>query len=323
MSDTVFTTDERGELPDPVTRRPGHRTENIVLADEAEYSLNGKRQDGFQEVVSRINTPFIMRVKAEFSQGDQDLAQQYDVSDNKTVVATSHNVTSNSVDLVVPADHGIKVNQFIQVDQAGVTPATLAAAALGTFQVTNVTDTVVTYAATTGDTATIVENVNIRYQKVRMLDQAEAKVIYSDVQVTTENRILSPAQRGSYRVFASDGTSAQFDSDGTTMNLRGTVAGYSDTNTTAASINLDITGGNVRIENLNAATLTLRIEYSGGAFSDVDQDLFMCLFEKNKEIILKNRTGATRTLALEGIQANVAGRIASSPAQLPAEHPEF
>lgn len=51
MSETVFTPDERIGLADPVIRKQGHHTQEIVLADEADYTLAATRQDG----VSRID----------------------------------------------------------------------------------------------------------------------------------------------------------------------------------------------------------------------------------------------------------------------------
>lgn len=143
MSQTVFTPDERIGLADPVVRKDGHRTEGIVLADEASYELAATRQDGATRsaVNNSAYTPGQYRIafdgKASYPGGDRFEAlltfppiangQPWDTaSDGAASADTTIRVTSIQYDhaggnlaqeMLVTCDipHNLAVGQYVRI----------------------------------------------------------------------------------------------------------------------------------------------------------------------------------------------------------------
>ncbi len=337
MSDTVFTPDERGTAPDPVTKRPGHRTENIVLADDVEYSLAGKRQDGFQEITSKINQPFEGTFKVSFN-SDED-AQSYRVK-KADVAATAWDISTNvlTVTLADSTLSRFKRDQFITLSgfpSASVFPAAGKNTAL---QITEIlTATTFTAALTSGD-ASATEAFTVNKSDVEM-DADNGETIFNSRIVADIDYNLGVLRPGRYRVQAPGltgaGANVPFEawyvSDGTTISLDVMVVGtvtevqpfdsYDDADS-ASKVALFVSGGDLVITNGTATTTKLRVDYYSSRFEDTDTDGAMCFFEKDGDLIIKNRTGASQTCAIESIEVRIASRLAASPNQLPAEHPQ-
>lgn len=326
MSDTVFTPNERGELPDPVTRQPGHRTESIVLADEAEYSLSGKRQDGATEIASKIGHPFEGTYEVSFR--DDEDRMRYRVKRN-TLTATAWDITSNVLTLTVADNHRMRQGQWVTVNSFPSASVFPAAGKNFAMQITAINDLTVVMALTSGD-ASATENFTLAKSDVRM-EPGEGETIFNSVIADDEDINLGVLRAGRYRMLSP--TTAVHDawyvSDGTTIDIEvsgaaGTLPSpdaYLDVDSATLQA-LFVSGGDLIVTNGAGVATQIRVEYYPDEFDDVDVDGKMCFFEKDGDLVLKNRTGASQTCAIQGIRANVAGRIASSPAQLPAEHPQ-
>lgn len=328
MSDTVFTPNERGELADPVTIRPGHRTESIVLADEAEYSLAAKRQDGPTEVTSKIGQPFEGTYEVSFR--DDEERMRYRVKKND-ITGTIWEVATNELILTVPDNHRLRVGQWVVV-KGFPSASTFPAAGLNTaLQITDITDTTVTMALTASDDGPDTENFTVAKSDVRMTP-GEGEVIYNSDVVADIDINLGVLRAGRYRLL-SPGTTVHdtwYVSDGTTidMEVEGVVIAdvtasvvYASADSTTLQA-LFVNGGDLFLTNGAGVTTQMRVEFYTDEFDDADVDGKMCFFEKDGDLILRNRTGASATCAIQGIRANVAGRITASVSQLPAEHPQ-
>lgn len=329
MSDTVYTPDERGELPDPVTRRPGHRTESIVLADEAEYSLAGKRQDGPTEITSKVGQPFEGTYEVSFR--DDEERMRYRVKKND-ITGTIWEIATNELILTVPDNHRLRVGQFIVV-KGFPTATTFPAAGLNTaLQITDITDTTVTMALTASDDGPDTENFTVAKSDVRM-EPGEGEVIYnSDIPDNMDinlgvlragrYRLLSPGTTVHDAWYVSDGTTIDLEVEGITAGAEVVVSTVFIAADSATLQALHVSGGDLIVTNGAGVSTQIRVEYYPDEFDDVDVNGKMCFFEKDGDLVLKNRTGASATCAIQGIRANVAGRIAASATQLPAEHPQ-
>jgi hypothetical protein len=327
MSDTVFTPDERGELPDPVTRRPGHRTESIVLADEAEYSLSGKRQDGATEISSKIGHPFEGTYEVSFR--DDEARMRYRVKKND-IAATAWDISTNVLTVTVADNHRLRTGQWITLDTFPSASTFPAAGKNTALQITAINDTTFTAALTASDDSAT-EAFNVSKSDVRM-EPGEGENIFAGVLADNEDINLGPLRAGRYRML-SPGTGthdAWFVSDGTTIDLEVSQTGTgtiepSDSYDDADSATLQalwVSSGDLVVTNGAGVSTTIRVDYYPDEFDDADVDGKMCFFEKDGDLVIKNRTGAAQTCAIQGIRANVAGRISSSASQLPAEHPE-
>ena len=69
--------------------------------------------------------------------------------------------------------------------------------------------------------------------------------------------------------------------------------------------------GDVILGNRNAIANRIRVEFQAHNFTSVDADTFTCFFEKDGELILKNRSGAAREYALENVGTSRPNRTAS------------
>lgn len=328
MSDTVYTPDNRGELADPVTIRPGHRTESIVLADEAEYSLSGKRQSGPTEIASRVGHPFEGTYEVSFR--DDEERMRYRVKKNN-ITGTIWEVATNELILTVPDNHRLRVGQWVVVTglpAASTFPASGKDTAL---QITDITDTTVTVALTIADDGPDTENFTVVKSDVR-LTPGEGEVIYNSVIPDNMDINLGVLRAGRYRLL-SPGTTVHdtwFVSDGTTIDMEVEGAVAADVVASVVFIAADsatlqalwVSSGDLIVTNGAAIATQMRVEFYTDEFDDVDVNGKMCFFEKDGDLILKNRTGASATCAIQGIRANVAGRISASASQLPAEHPQ-
>ena len=79
----------------------------------------------------------------------------------------------------------------------------------------------------------------------------------------------------------------------------------------AAKTNLEITAGVVTLANNNAIATRITVEFKAAFWATLDENGSACFFEKNGELILKNRLGATKEFAIENIGTFRANRIAS------------
>lgn len=323
MSDVAFTPKERGLLADRVAWTPGARTESISLIDDASYSLAGDRQSGSGLIKSKANQPFVGRYRVELSDsglgvGDRAYAE-FDVQMPRSVAATAWGIVSNVLTITVPLQHEVQLDQWIVLGGF----ATLAAGAKGVaLQVTAVTGTTFTVAFTSAD-ASATEAGTVNYQPMAQ-SAAEWTTIF-DNEVADETSIeIGTSRAGIYRVFTNspnDQKSASFWSDGTemvieTMDIAAAgapvdVDGFDDADGTAASTNLSITAGVVSIANRNAVVGRITVEFTPKMFTMVDDDGFACFFEKDGELILRNRLGATQEFAIENIGTSRANRVAS------------
>lgn len=324
MSDVAFTPKERGLLADRVAWTPGARTQEISLADDASYGFAGQRQDGRGLSLSRANMPFVGKYRIELSDsglgvGDRVYAE-FDVQMPRSVAATAWGIVSNVLTITVPAQHEVQLDQWIVLGGF----ATLAAGAKGVaLQVTAVTATTFTVAFTSAD-ASATEAGTVKYQPIAQAG-AEWTTIF-DNEVADETSIaIGTARPGIYRVFLNTGTpdqkSASFWSDGVemvieTMDIAAAgapvdILGFDDADGTAASTNLSITTGVVSIANRNAVVGRITVEYSPKMFTMVDDDGFACFFEKDGDLVLRNRLGATQEFAIENVGTSRANRVAS------------
>lgn len=327
MSDTVFTPDERAGLPDPAVTRSGHRTENIVLADDAEYSLAGDRQDGVSRIASKQNQPFEGTYQVSFR--DDEAKMKYRVKKND-IAASAWSVTTNVITVTVLDNHKLRTGQWVTLGQfpsASTFPSALENTAI---QITAINDLTFTAALTTGDDSAT-EAFQVQKSDVRM-QPGEGEVLFSGVLADNEDINLGVLRAGRYRM-VSPGTLVHdtwFVSDGTTidMEIEGTIAG--DVSASVAYIaaesatlqSLHVSGGDLLVNNGAGVATTIQVDYYPDEFFDTDVDGKMCFFEKDGDLIIRNRTGASVTAVLESIRARVSGRISSSASLLPAEHPE-
>ena len=314
MSDVAFTPGSRGFLADRVAWNPGARTQEISLADEAEYSLAGDRQDGAGTVKSRANMPFVGKFRVEISDGDFGPSYaEFDVRLPVTVAGTAWAIVTNVLTVTVPVAHGIKKEQWVVLNQAATAPTGMTGVAL---IVATVTATTITIAFTSGD-ASATEAIGVKSQPVDM-HMAQPVVLYDNETANDVDINLGDAQAGVYRVFLVDATdqkSADFWSDGTEMVIQTDDAGagpvaFDDANTDVFT-NLRISGGDVILGNRNAIANRIRVEFQAHNFTSVDADTFTCFFEKDGELILKNRSGAAREYALENVGTSRPNRTAS------------
>lgn len=324
MSDVAFTPKERGFLADRVAWTPGARTESISLVDDASYSLAGDRQDGASTTKSKSNQPFVGRYRVELSDsglgvGDRAYAE-FDVQMPRSVAATAWGIVSNVLTITVPPQHEVQLDQWIVLGGF----VTLAAGAKGVaLQVTAVTATTFTVAFTSAD-ASATEAGTVNYQPMAQ-SAAEWTTIFDNEVADEVSIALGTARPGIYRVFLNTGTpdqkGATFHSDGVgmfieTMDIAAAgapvdVLGFDDADATAASTNLSITAGVVSIANRNAVAGRITVEYTPKMFTMVDDNGFACFFEKDGELILRNRLGTTQEFAIENIGTSRANRVAS------------
>jgi len=330
MSDVAFTPKERGLLADRVAWTPGARTESISLVDDASYSLAGDRQDGASLVKSKANQPFVGRYRVELSDsglgvGDRAYAE-FDVQMPRSVAVTEWAITGgNLLTVTVPAQHEVQNDQWVVLGGFANLVAALKGVAL---QVTDVINTAGVHTITftvTASNASATEAGTVNYQPIAQ-SAAEWTTIF-DNRVADETTIpIGTARPGIYRVFLNAGTpdqkSASFWSDGVEMVLEefdtiavpGTLSGptgFDDVDATAASTNLSITAGVVSIANRNAVIGRITVEFTPKMFAMTDADAFACFFEKDGELILRNRLGTPQEFAIENIGTSRANRVAS------------
>lgn len=319
----------RGRLADRVAWNPGARTEQISLADEASYSLAGKRQDGASEVLSRANMPFVGRFRLELSdlgmgQLDQCFAE-FDIKMPRTVSISSSSRTTTVLTLTVAAGHEVHKGQWIVIRGAGTD---IKAASQGVaLQVASITATTILITVTDdgasgGSTATAV----IKFQPMA-ISQVDWVMIYDDVTAEDQDIVIGAPQAGQYRVSAFHDTSktsfsALFYSDGVaieiqTYDLASPAASqipvdFRATNT-EQMICLFISSSELILANNDDSNVDTRItvEYKAAIWSVTDADEFVCFFEKNGDLILRNRLGATKIFAIENIGTSRPNRVAS------------
>lgn len=320
--DVTFTPNSRGLLADRVLWTPGARTEQISLADEASYDLHGQRQSGAGLVVSKSNMPFVGRYRVELSDSGLGVANrlysEFEVLMPRTVAATAFAVSSNVLTVTVAAGHEVQVGQWIVVT-GFVSLATGQGVAM---LVTSITATTIVGALTTADDSAT-EAGAVKYQPIAE-SAAQWTVIYDNITVNDVVIALGTAHAGAYRVSlmgdADNSKSALFHSDGTemvieTMDIAAvgapvTALDFDDTDTDIKT-NLTITAGVVSIHNRNAIATRIKVEFKPYIFTSHDANGFTCFFEKDGQIILKNRLGATHEFAIENIGTSRANRVAS------------
>ncbi len=328
MSDTVFTPDERGTAPDPVTKRPGHRTESIVLADEAEYSLSGKRQDGFQEITSKVNQPFEGEFEVSFRNDDEK--RRFRVKKNDRA-GTQWQITSNVLTVTHADNQRFREGQWITLSgfpSASTFPAAGKNVAL---QIIAALDLSFTVALTASNDGPDTEAFTIGQSDVRM-QPGEGETIHNSIVADNVDINLGPLRAGRYRLL-SPGTTVHdtwYVSDGTTidMEIEGVVA--ADVTASVVYIAADsatlqalwVDSGDLVVTNGAGVATKMQVEFYTDEFDDTDVNGKMCFFEKDGDLILKNRTGAAQTCAIESIKVPIARRLTASPSQLPAEHPQ-
>lgn len=323
MSDVTFTARSRGLLADRVAWTPGARTQEIILADEAEYGLAGRRQDGESLGLSRSNMPFVGKYRVELSDSGLGVGSQayavFDVQLPRLVPATAWDITSNVVTITVASQHGVQKDQWVVITGFATAPASMLGVA---FLVTAVTDTSFTFALVEGDDSAT-EAGTVKFQPIAQT-AAEWTTIF-DNEVADEISIaIGAAQAGIYRVFTNspnDQKSASFWSDGVEMVIETMdiaaggapvdVDGFDDADATAASTNLSITGGIVSIANRNAVVGRITVEFTPKMFTMTDDDGFACFFERNGDLILRNRLGASHEFAIENVGTSRPNKTAS------------
>lgn len=322
-NDVTFTPGSRGRLADRVLWTPGERTEQISLADEASYNLAGRRQDGASEIISRANMPFVGRYRLELTDlgmGQHDSAYcEIDVKMPRTVACTAFSITSNVLTITAPAQHEVHVGQWIVVGGfAGLVAAGKGVALL----VTAVTATTIVVGLTTAnDSAT--EAGTVKFQPLG-ITQVDWVNIYDDITADETEIIIGTAQPGMYRVSqmndALDDKSSLYYSDGTegfiqTLDIAAEGAPVSqidfDDADTAANTNLEIVAGVITLANNNAIATRITVDYRPSFWTGTDTNGFACFFEKNGELILKNRLGSAKEFAIENIGTFRANRVAS------------
>ena len=89
------------------------------------------------------------------------------------------------------------------------------------------------------------------------------------------------------------------------------VAGFDDADATAASTNLSITGGVVSLANRNAVVGRITVEFTPKMFTMTDDDGFACFFERNGDLILRNRLGTSHEFAIENVGTSRPNKTAS------------
>lgn len=302
-----FTPDERVGEPDPVLRVKGHVTSSITLADDAEYKLGTSKTSGFDGSKSRSNLKGRYRVEVEGADDDMDLKASFSVRQRTTVVPTAWSVTTNVATITLPAGHSIEQDEWIEVGGFATAPAAVGnATTKAVVQVTGVTATTATYAATTGDDSAT-ENGTVDTWRVRV-NPGENQIV-ADLDAADDVDVLVGTLReGRYIVYdvGAGVFRAEYDCDGSTLLLRSTLVGtdepevsYADADT-AAKTSLYVSSGTIRLNNNDNRTGRILVEYDSSAlFSDKDLDGKICLFEKEGDLILKNRTGASETFSIE------------------------
>lgn len=324
MSDVTFTPKERGLLADRVLWTPGARTEQISLADEAQYDLHGQRQDGAGLAVSKSNMPFVGRYRCELSDSGIGVANrlytEFEVLMPRTVDATAFAVVSNVLTVTVAAGHEVAVGQWIVVTGF----ASLATGQGTALQVTSITATTIVMSLTTADDSAT-EAGAVKYQPIAQT-AAQWTTVFDNVVADEVSIAIGTAHAGMYRVSllndAVDSKQAMFHSDGVEMiiqsffddlteDVMAEPVGFDDADATAASTNLSITAGVVSIANRNAIATRIVVEFKPAIWTSHDTNGFACFFEKDGQIILKNRLGATHEFAIENVGTSRANRVAS------------
>lgn len=322
--DTSFTPNSRGLLADRVLWTPGARTEEITLADEAQYDLHGQRQSGSVLIASKSNMPFVGRYRIELSDAglgvSNRLYTEFEVFMPRTVVSTAFAVVSNVLTVTVLIGHEVAVDQWIVITGfAGLVPAGKGVA----LQVTAVTATTIVMALTTAnDSAT--EAGAVHYQPISQSATPWVN-LYDGITVNDIVIALGASFAGQYRVSmfgdAVDEKTALYHSDGTEMVLQtfthidaddedSAVEDFDDADTDGET-NLTIDTGVVNLRNRNAIASRITVEFKPYIFTSHDDNTFACFFEKDGQIILKNRLGATHEFAIENIGPSRSNRIAS------------
>lgn len=222
MGDVAYTPNSRGGLlADRIAWTAGARTQAISLADDAEYGLAGKRQDGAAEATSRANMPFVGRFRANLEAADYDYAE-FHVPMPSSVALTAWAIATNVFTATgAGSDDGLKVGQWVVIRPGSF--ASAPAAAIGVaVQITAVAAGTFSFAFTSGDDSAT-EAGTVKYQDVELVE------------------------------------------DG---------------------------GG-------------------GGTWTDADVDGSSCFFEKDGDLILRNRSGGTLSYALENIGTSNPNRVGS------------
>ena len=163
----------------------------------------------------------------------------------------------------------------------------------------------------------------VKYQPIAE-SATQWTTIYDNITVNDEVIALGTAHAGIYNVSlmgdADDSKQALFRSDGVemvieTMDIAATGAPVTaldfDDADTDVKTDLTITAGVVSIRNRNAIATRIKIEFKPYIFTSHDANGFACFFEKNGQIILKNRLGATHEFAIENVGTSRANRVAS------------
>lgn len=301
-----FTPDQRVGEPDPALRVKGHVTSGITLADDGSYALGTSKTSGFSGAKSRSNLKGRYRVESEGADDDFDLKMSYSVRKRTTVVPTAWSVTSNVATLTMPAGHSIEQDQWIEVGGFATAPAAVGnATTKAVVQVTLITDTTIQYAAVTAN-ANATENGTVDCWRVRC-DPGEGQVVADLDAADDVDVLIGTAREGAYRVYDAGGgvKEAWYVFDGTALLLDSTLVGtdepevsYADADE-AAKTSLYISSGTIRLNNNDARSGRILVEFYPDLFRDKDLDGKVCFYEKGGDLILRNRTGASLTFSIE------------------------
>lgn len=312
-----FTPNERFGESDPVLRVRHHITSAISLADDAEYSLGPRIPTGFAATNPRLQVPLKGRYRVSNATAldeEYNRAMEFSVRPQADIVPTAWQVTANVATLTVPAGHGLRAGQWIRVSGFPTAPAAVGNSVTpAVVLITDLNDNAgaasgvsVRYSATTAN-ASATENGNIRAQKVSLIPGE--KVVVFDSLVTDELPAMDigALRRGKYSVSTPEATStngtATYHSDGTLLVISTYVGagvipiGFDDADV-AAMTNITTSGGRLLL-NANNGTGRVRVEFEPDEFIALDVDGYACLFEKNGDLILRNRLGSTQTFEIE------------------------